>query len=287
MGAAGNEILRDVGPQDVDRAGELVKRVGVHNQGRRLILAVQSSRPEKLTTYSQWPEDYERSEQLDRAEVEQVVSDRFDDVESVEGARVQGANLPVNEKVVVAVVIGESGRSFRVAVPYSEFGESIDAYDEAVVEGRTLEDGSADGQLTQTRSKLREATSGKREAEQEAAAAEQRAAEAEARAASLEERLAAIEARINGEAPADPAASAASAEEDPTGTAGSGDDFDAEQLIDGTLPEVKARLKSLNAADDLPEHRLDAIEAAEQARPQTRDGVLKAVGAIRDSRSNS
>lgn len=128
-----SEVLRDVGPADVDSAGDMVGKVGVHNQAKRLITAVRANYPREMVAALSRPVDGGRSKYLDEEEVERLVEDTgWEDVVEVEGARVYGKG----KNAVVGIVFRtESGRSARGAIPYSEFEESAAAYEAAIAEG--------------------------------------------------------------------------------------------------------------------------------------------------------
>lgn len=126
-------VLREVGPKDVDSAGDMVSRVGVHNQAKRLIKAVRDNYPREMVAALSRPEDPGRSKLLDFDEVERLVEDTgWDDVTEVEGARVYGKG---KHAVVGVVFRTESGRSARGVIPYSEFEDSISTYESALAEG--------------------------------------------------------------------------------------------------------------------------------------------------------
>lgn len=127
------EILRDVGPADVDSAGDMVAKVGVHNQAKRLIAAVRDNYPREMVAALSRPEDQGRTKKLVEDEVEELVGEAgWDDLEEIEGARVHGTG----KAAVVGIVFRtESGRSARGVIPYSEFERSVAAYDAAIAEG--------------------------------------------------------------------------------------------------------------------------------------------------------
>lgn len=68
---------------------------------------------------------------------------------------------------------------------------------------------------------------------------------------------------------------------EPGGGAASGDTFDPETVIFGTVPEVAARLPGLTA------DQLDLVEAAENQRGQPRVGVINAIAAARAELSDT
>jgi hypothetical protein len=126
-------VLRDIGPKEVDSAGDMVSRVGVHNQAKRLITAVRENYPRELVAALSRPEDQGRTKMLVEDEVAEVVKGLgWKDVDEVEGARVYGKGKNAHVGVVFRT---ESGRSARGAIPYSEFPRSDAAYDAAISSG--------------------------------------------------------------------------------------------------------------------------------------------------------
>lgn len=129
----GDGVVLDVGPKDVDSAGDLAAKVGDRTQAKRLIEHVRVSYPRELVAALSRPEDKGRTKYLDAAEVEDAFSgDDWEDIEGIESARVYGKGA----QAVVGIVFRlESGRSARGAISYSEFPRSASAYEQAVKEG--------------------------------------------------------------------------------------------------------------------------------------------------------
>lgn len=145
MPAAGLSPLR-VAPEDVgaDEAGELVKKLGVHNQAKGLLQAVAKQMPKDLRVAMQREEHKQRSKFLDADEVmaralETVgeVGDRSA-VKRVLGARVRAAKANAFDGMVIIQYETPSGRTARCAVLHNEntFPESVAAYDQAQREGK-------------------------------------------------------------------------------------------------------------------------------------------------------
>ena len=194
-----------LGPQDIDSAGELTGRLGVHNKAGTLLKRHAALYPMALRQALALPIDLQRTEALDVEEVLTVLNGLkgrrafFDEeVHTLEDASVRTPQGNVtDDKRVVSVVFraerdkGGSGRSGRGVIPYSELTASIRAYEEKVAAGDSSasstalanvgSDGSgADAELAARVAALETATS---EAEERARQ------EAETRAA-LEEELA-------------------------------------------------------------------------------------------------
>lgn len=132
----GGEILK-VGPEDIDSAGDLSSKLGVHNQSKQLIKQIRENYPRELVAALSRPEDQGRTKMLDADEVEEVFGDTdliegIVEEDGIESARVfgQGKNC-----VVGIVFRTESGRSARAAIDYSEFPRSSRAYDDAIASG--------------------------------------------------------------------------------------------------------------------------------------------------------
>lgn len=137
MAGAGipSDVLRDVGPVEVDAAGELVKGVGVFNQAERLINEVASNFPPALVAAGSRRLLGGRSQTLDLKEVADAANDAFPDFTELLSAKVRGSEERP-EKIAVNVVFRtESGRSARGILPYETMKKSRRAYDEAVKAG--------------------------------------------------------------------------------------------------------------------------------------------------------
>lgn len=128
-------ILREVGPVDVDAAGELVKRVGVHNQAKLLIKSVTDNFPPELVAAGSRRLQGGRSQTLDLAEVRDAAKDAFPDYVELLSAKVRGSEDRPEKMVVNVVCRSESGRSFRGIIAYDELSKSKAAYEEAVKAG--------------------------------------------------------------------------------------------------------------------------------------------------------
>lgn len=133
---AGDEgILRDVGPKEVDQAGELVKRVGVHNQAERLINQVSENFPPELVAAGSRRLLGGRSQTLDLKEVADAASEAFPDFTDLLSAKVRGSEERP-EKIAVNVVFRTaSGRSARGMLPYATLKKSQKAYDAGIQAG--------------------------------------------------------------------------------------------------------------------------------------------------------
>lgn len=128
-------VLQDVGPQEVDAAGELVKKVGVHNQAERLISQVAANFPPELVAAGSRRLLGGRSQTLDLPEVTDAAGDAFPDFVELCSAKVRGSEERP-EKIAVNVVFRtESGRSARGILPYATMKKSQRAYEEAVKAG--------------------------------------------------------------------------------------------------------------------------------------------------------
>jgi hypothetical protein len=136
--AAGLDPLR-VAPEDptAAEAGELVKKIGVGNQAKKLIAAVARQMPKELRIACQRTEHPERSEYLDPEEVlaqtEYTVG--AENVIEILSARVKGnATRPADSKVIVLFLTPE-GRPARCAIDYRLFKNSLEAFDNALKNG--------------------------------------------------------------------------------------------------------------------------------------------------------
>lgn len=132
---ADESILRGVGPVDVDSAGELVKRVGVHHQAKRLIKSVGDNFPPEVVAAGSRRLLGGRSQTLDLAEVADAASETFPDYTELLSAKVRGSEERPDKVIVNVVCRSESGRSFRGILPYASMKKSQKAYDEGVKAG--------------------------------------------------------------------------------------------------------------------------------------------------------
>ncbi|MGH2939452.1 MAG: hypothetical protein ACRDPE_15195 [Solirubrobacterales bacterium] len=135
---AADEILRDVGPVDVNSAGELVSKVGVHNQAKRLIKQVAENFPPELVAAGSRRRLAGRSGTLDLSEVTDAAKDAFPDFTELLSAAVRGSEERPETMVVNVVCRSESGRSFRGILPYEELSKSKAAYTEGVKNGTVI-----------------------------------------------------------------------------------------------------------------------------------------------------
>jgi hypothetical protein len=196
-----------LGPQDIDSAGELTARLGVHNKAATLLRRHAALYPAELRTALSLPVDQERTAALDAEEVLSVLSGLqgrrafFDaDVHVVEDASVRSAEgTRLDEDRVVSIVFradrskGGSGRSGRGVIPYSQLSGSIRAFEDArdrpgapaiPIEGsRVAASGEVDADLAARLDALEQST---RDAEERARAAEESRADLEARLARAE-----------------------------------------------------------------------------------------------------
>lgn len=131
----GEGVLQDVGPVDVDAAGELVRRVGVHNQAKLLIKSVTDNFPPELVAAGSRRLQGGRSQTLDLAEVRDAAQDAFDDYTALLSAKVRGTEERPETMVVNVVCRAESGRSFRGIIAYDDLKKSKAAYDEGIKNG--------------------------------------------------------------------------------------------------------------------------------------------------------
>lgn len=139
--AAGLSPLR-VGPEDVEarEAGELVSKLGIHNQAKGLIDGMKKQMPRELRTAINRFEYRERSKHLDpeevRAQAQHTVGDKA--VFRVLSARVKGSKTDPFDSNVIVLYETETGRTARCAVLYNPdtFPNSVKAYDRALREGK-------------------------------------------------------------------------------------------------------------------------------------------------------
>jgi hypothetical protein len=137
MPPSGRNPVR-VGPQEVDEAGDLVGKLGTHNKASRLIKSLADQYPLELVNAQSLETDTDRTSYVDDDEALKLARENFGGqraVKRVASARVKGAKLPEDEKVVVFLLETKSGRTFRQLLPYSDFKTSRKAYDEAVDNG--------------------------------------------------------------------------------------------------------------------------------------------------------
>lgn len=136
---ADGAVLQDVGPADVDSAGELVKKVGVHNQAKRLIQSVARNFPPELVAAGSRRLLGGQSQTLDLAEVSDAASDAFgDDFVELLGAKVRGSEARPETIAVNLVFLTKSGRTARGIVPYEGLKKSQRAYKKGVEEGTVV-----------------------------------------------------------------------------------------------------------------------------------------------------
>jgi hypothetical protein len=137
MSRAGERL--EVGPEDVNAAGELVRRVGVHNQAKELIRSVAANFPPELVAAGSRRILGARSRTLDIGEVEAAAEKAFgEDYVRLEGAKVRGTEERPDKIIVNCVFRTESGRSARGILPYSEMTASQAAYEDAVKNGTVV-----------------------------------------------------------------------------------------------------------------------------------------------------
>lgn len=188
-----------LGPQDIDAAGDLTKRLGVHNKADRLLKRHAALYPQELTIALARPIDPERTDALDYDEVTSALSSLrgrkafFDgDEDELEHAVVRG-DRPSN-RVVAVVYRTKSGRSARGVIPYEGLEASQRAYEAAKAEkeGRVLSSPvTTDGtDLTGAAAELEARNA---ELEQAAREAEERARQAQQDHEALLERLERLE----------------------------------------------------------------------------------------------
>lgn len=204
-----------LGPQNVDAAGELTKKLGVHNKADRLLKRHRELYPLALTQALARPIDGPRTATLDIDEVHSALSGLkgrsafFDpDTDTLESATVRGDRE--SNRVVSVVFITKSGRSARGVIPYASLTGSVRAFKASTISrsgvaamvvpgdgepawlpgGEPLRDdapalaaGDADAALAERVAALEAA----------ATSAEERARDAESKQADLESRLARAE----------------------------------------------------------------------------------------------
>lgn len=292
MSIPDSAVLRDVGPQDVDGAGELVRTTGVRHQGKALLRRAAKARPAAVTAAQSRPEDRFRTQFLNTEEVTAATEQAFGEVVTrVLYGRVRGKGAPLEKLVVVVLFETESGRTSRGVLRYDQLSESIDAYDSAVASGAFnpyVDDEDPKGlreELAKARAEVRRLAAGTgqptprvgREPAGDARSAVDQTTQGplltEASADELRERLAALEpdAEEETEEPAPPAGPTS-----PEGVRG----FDAEAAADLNVDELEKTIP------DLTEAQLDELEVAEKAG-KDRKGVHDAIAAQRDARANA
>lgn len=136
---ADGEVLQDVGPVDVDSAGELVRKVGVHNQAKALIKAVAQNFPPELVAAGSRRVLGGQSQTLDLKEVADAAADAFgDDFVELLGAKVRGSEARPETIAVNVVFRTESGRTARGVIPYEGLKKSQKAYAKGVQDGTVV-----------------------------------------------------------------------------------------------------------------------------------------------------
>lgn len=136
---ADGAVLQDVGPVDVDSAGELVKKVGVHNQAKRLIKAVAQNFPPELVAAGSRRVLGGQSQTLDLKEVADAAADAFGkDFEELLGAKVRGSEARPETVAVNIVFLTSSGRTARGIIPYEGLKKSQKAYQKGVEDGTVV-----------------------------------------------------------------------------------------------------------------------------------------------------
>jgi hypothetical protein len=139
-----SEVLRDVGPTEVDSGGELTKKVGVHNQASRLIRSVANSKPAAVVAAQSRPEDVFRTAFVDEDEALELTQDAFGDeveIASVESARVRGRGSAEEKlQVVVLFTLKDSGRTARGVLRYKNFSKSQKAFENVDVIQKRIPD---------------------------------------------------------------------------------------------------------------------------------------------------
>lgn len=145
MPSAGLVPLR-VGPEDVqaDEAGELVSKLGVHNQAKALLAGIAKQMPKELRVAMQRTEYTERSKHLDEDEVLQQTLHTVDPdasgsvVYRILSARVKSSKSNPFDGAVVVLYETLGSRTAHCAILYNEntFPKSVRAYNEALREGK-------------------------------------------------------------------------------------------------------------------------------------------------------
>lgn len=245
MPAAGLSPLR-VGPEDVTaaEAGELVKKVGVHNQAKGLIQATAKQMPKDLRVIAQRFEHQDRSRLLNADEVQEQaeVTVGEDTVGRVLSARVKGPKEDPLASHVLVLYETEEGRTARCAIGYSTktFPKSLRAFDAALADGSvTVNEDNSDLASVQ------------RQLDTSRAETERLAKEA----AEEREKRKAIEAGTEPPA-ADPAAAEQGVPED--------------QIPDGVIPGETPGWPLINGiVVDLPDEVREKLAAAELATDET------------------
>jgi hypothetical protein len=247
-----SEVLRDVGPTEVDSGGELTKKVGVHNQASRLIRSVANSKPAAVVAAQSRPEDVFRTAFVDEDEALELTQDAFGDeveIASVESARVRGRGSAEEKlQVVVLFTLKDSGRTARGVLRYKNFSKSQKAFDDAIQSG-AFNPYVSDEDPKELREELAKARKEVRRLKGQLGLPGGRQGEPDTRSA----------ADQTGAEPVDP---------------------DEDSLADENVDVIQKRIP------DLSEEELDQLEDAEKAG-KDRKTVLEAISAERDSRENA
>jgi len=135
---ADGEVLQEVGPVDVDSAGELVRKVGVHNQAKALIKAVAQNFPPELVAAGSRRVLGGQSQTLDLKEVADAAGDAFPDFVELRGAKVRGSEARPETVAVNVVFTTKSGRTSRGIIPYDDLSKSKKAYAKGVQDGTVV-----------------------------------------------------------------------------------------------------------------------------------------------------
>lgn len=183
-----------IGPMDIDRAGELVGELGVHNRANHLLNQHAQLYPLELVQKLSLPRDHDRSEALDLEDVERELSDLtgrrafFKDGFVLEDAAVKG-DRPGNRVVSVVFTNPESGRTGRGIIPYSGVEKATERRLAALKELRANELRAGRDPGAVTGEDVQEAGAPSSDVEARLEALEQQLAAAEARAAEAESQL--------------------------------------------------------------------------------------------------
>lgn len=132
------DVLQDVGPVDVDQAGELVRKVGIHNQAKLLIKSVAQNFPPELVAAGSRRILGGQSQTLDLKEVADAAQDAFPDFVELRGAKVRGSEARPETIAVNVVFVTESGRTARGILPYADLTKSKKAYAKGVKDGTVV-----------------------------------------------------------------------------------------------------------------------------------------------------
>lgn len=125
-----------IGPMDPDAAGELTKKLGVHNKADRLLNRHRAMYPVDLLTALSRPVDAERTAALDLDEVREALESltgrraffNADREDVLLDASVRQDNTDKRRNVAVLYESGKSGRSMRGVIPYELCPASIRRY---------------------------------------------------------------------------------------------------------------------------------------------------------------